>query len=295
MQILDLTQLLMLAVLWSSSFLFLRIAAPVLGPIWLIEFRVLIASLVLLPILSRLGLLYEIRRNLKLLFILGLINSAIPFSLFAFSAISLPSGFNSILNATTPLFGIIVASLWLQEKFSKIRVVGFILGFVGVIILISPKVSAETPEFFGAILAGLLGASMYAIAAVYIKQRLAAVSPLAITTGSQLCAALILLPGLPLTIPQKIPTAIVILSVLALALFSSVWAYLLYFRLIKNIGATKTLTVAYLIPLFSILWGAILLQETVTFSMLLGCSLILLGTAIANDFLLIILSKQDKI
>ena len=283
MRLSDMAELLLLAALWGGSFLFMRIAAPVLGPVWLIEFRVLLAGLVLLPILARLNLLHQVRGNLMPLVVVGCLNSAIPFVLLAFASVSLPAGFTSILNATAPLFGTIVASLWLKENVTPPRIIGFILGFTGVVILVGWKALEATPAFFIAVLAGLLAALMYAIAAPYIKQSLAGVPSLVVTTGSQLGAACIFLPVLPFTVPQQIPPFGVIVSVVALALLSTALAYILYFRLIQNIGSTKALTVAYLIPLFAILWGAIVLQETVTVSMMLGCGLILLGTAIAND------------
>ncbi|NDJ19049.1 DMT family transporter [Myxacorys almedinensis] len=279
---LDIAELLLLAALWGGSFLFMRIAAPVLGPIWLIELRVLLAGLILLPILVRLNLWHEVRRNWISLFIVGCINSAIPFALLAFSSISLPAGFTSILNATAPLFGTIVASVWLKERLTITRMIGFILGFVGVIILMGWKTITATSAFVMAVSAGLLAAFMYAIAAPYIRQKLAGVPSLVVATGSQLGAAFLLLPALPFTIPQQAPTTIIIVSVLGLALLSTAFAYILYFRLIQNIGSTKALTVTYLIPLFAMLWGAVLLKEAVTTSMILGCSLILLGTAIAN-------------
>jgi drug/metabolite transporter (DMT)-like permease len=279
---LEIAELLLLAALWGGSFLFMRIAAPVLGPIWLIELRVLLAGLALLPILVRLNLWHEVRRNWISLFIVGCINSAIPFALLAFSSLSLPAGFTSILNATAPLFGTIVAAVWLKERLTITRIIGFILGFVGVIILVGWKTITATPAFIMAVSAGLLAAFMYAIAAPYIKQKLAGVPSLVVATGSQLGAAFLLLPALPFTIPQQAPTAIIIVSVLGLALLSTAFAYILYFRLIQNIGSTKALTVTYLIPLFAMLWGTVFLKEAVTTSMILGCSLILLGTAIAN-------------
>jgi drug/metabolite transporter (DMT)-like permease len=279
---LDIAELLLLAALWGGSFLFMRIAAPVLGPIWLIELRVLLAGLALLPILVRLNLWHKIRRNWISLFSVGCINSAIPFALLAFSSISLPAGFTSILNATAPLFGTIVASVWLKERLTITRMIGFILGFVGVIILVGWKTITATPGFVMAVLTGLLAACMYAIAAPYIRQKLAGVPSLVVTTGSQLGAAFLLIPALPFTIPQQAPTTIIVVSVLGLALVSTAFAYILYFRLIQNIGSTKALTVTYLIPLFAMLWGAVFLKEAVTTSMILGCSLILLGTAIAN-------------
>ncbi|WNZ24787.1 DMT family transporter [Leptolyngbya sp. NK1-12] len=283
MKISDIAELLLLAALWGGSFLFMRIAAPVLGPVWLIEFRVLLAGLVLLPLLLRLNYLHQLRQNLVPLSVVGSINSAIPFLLLAFASVSLPAGFTSILNATAPLFGTIVAAVWLKERLTPTRMVGFGLGFAGVVILIGVPPIAATSAFLVAVLAGLLAALMYAIAAPYIKRSLADVPSLVVTTGSQLGAAVLLLPALPFTIPQQIPSFTVVMAVIALALLSTAFAYILYFRLIQNVGSTKALTVTYLIPLFAMLWGAIILQEAVSLSMLIGCGFVLLGTAIAND------------
>ena len=287
MRISDIVELLLLAALWGGSFLFMRIAAPVLGPVWLIEFRVLLAGLVLLPLLVRFNLLREVRRKLMPLVVVGWINSAVPFLLLAFASVSLPAGFTSILNATTPLFGTVVAAVWLKEKLTPARMIGFVLGFIGVVILVGWKAIEATPHFFMAVLAGLGAALIYAIAAPYIKQNLAGVPSLVVTTISQLSAALLLLPALPFTVPQQTPSVTVVMAVIALALFSTAFAYILYFRLIQNLGSTKALTVTYLIPLFAILWGAIVLGETITASMIWGCGFILLGTAIANDLLLL--------
>ena len=294
MKRLELATLLLLGALWGGSFLFMRIAAPILGPIWLIESRVLLASLALLPILIRLNLWHEVRQHWTSLFIVGCINSAIPFSLLAFASISLPAGFTSILNATTPLFGTIIAFVWLKEYLSMVRIIGFVLGFIGVVILIGWKAVSATPAFIVAVSAGLLAASTYAIAAPYIKQKLAGVPSLAVTVGSQLGAAIVLLPLLPFNIPEQPITKEIVVSVLGLALLSTAFAYTLYFQLIQNVGATKALTVAYLIPLFAMLWGALFLNEAITLPMILGCGLILLGTAIANDLLTGILSNNLK-
>ncbi len=283
MSILKFAELLLLAALWGGSFLFMRIAAPVLGPVWLIELRVLITGLALLPFLIRLNLWGEVQRHWRSLLVVGCINSAIPFSLLAFASISLPAGFTSILNATTPLFGTIVAFVWLQEKLTITRIIGFILGFLGVMILMGWQAVKLTPTFVMALLAGLLAALAYAIAAPYVRQKLTGVHSLAATVGSQLGAAFLLLPALPFTTPPKPITTNVLIAVLALALLSTAFAYLLYFRLIQTIGSTKALTVTYLIPLFAMLWGLLFLNETISSPMILGCSLILLGTAIAND------------
>lgn len=283
MKLSDILELLLLAALWGGSFLFMRIAAPVLGPVWLIEFRVLLAGLVLLPILVRLKLAGEIRRRFIPLLVVGCLNSAIPFLLLAFASVSLPAGFTSILNGTAPLFGTIVAFTWLHERLTPSRLLGFVLGFVGVVILVGWKTLETTSNVLIAIVAALLAALMYAIAAPYIKQNLVGVPSLVVTTGSQLGAALVIIPALPFTLPQQTPSASVVMSVLALAVLSTAFAYILYFRLIQNVGSTKALTVTYLIPLFAMLWGALVLGEAITSSMILGCGLVLLGTAIAND------------
>ncbi|MGF1538644.1 MAG: DMT family transporter [Elainellaceae cyanobacterium] len=135
MKLSDVAELLLLAALWGGSFLFMRIAAPVLGPAWLIELRVLLAGLALLPILMRLGLLGHLRQRWMPLLVVGCINSALPFVLLAFVSLSLPAGVTSILNATAPLFGTVVAAIWLKERLTYPRVAGLVLGFVGVVIL----------------------------------------------------------------------------------------------------------------------------------------------------------------
>lgn len=281
----DVMELLLLAALWGASFLLMRMAAPVLGPVWLIEMRVLLAGLVLLPMLARWNLLSELRKHVRALLVVGGINSALPFVLYAFASVSLPAGFTSVLNATAPLFGTIVAAIWLREKVTPVQLVGLGLGFVGVVILVGWQGIAMTPAIGLSVVAGLGAAMMYAIAAPFIKQYLAGVSPLVVTTGSQLSAALLLLPVLPLTVPAQVPPWNIVAYTIALSLFSTAFAYLLYFRLIQRVGSTKALTVTYLIPVFAMVWGAIVLQEAVTLAMVLGCGLVLLGTAIANDTL----------
>ncbi len=283
MSVQNFLKLLLLAAIWGSSFLFTRIAAPEWGPIWLIELRVLIAGLTLLPLIFKLGLWPQIQQYWRALFILGMLNSALPFCLLAFASLSLSAGFTAILNATTPLFGLWIVIIWLQETLSMPRLVGFAIGFVGVVLLVGWQEMPLTLSKGIAITAGLLAALLYAIVAPYIQQQFSGVSALVVTAGSQLSAAVSLFPVLPFSIPSQIPSVKAILSVIALALLSSVLAQMLYFHLIKVMGPSKTLTVAYLVPIFAMLWGALVLREAVTISMVLGGGLILLGTAIAND------------
>ena len=279
----DIAELLLLSALWGGSFLFMRIAAPVLGPGWLIELRVLIAGIALLPLLLRLRSRSVIRAHLQPLFLVGVLNSALPFLLLAFASVSLPAGYTSILNATTPLFGMVIAAVWYQEKLTPERLLGLGLGFVGVVILIGWQTLSMTTTVIASIVAGLLAAVAYAVAAPYAKRQLTGVSPLVTTTVSQLSAAVALFPLLPFTVPSVMPSAQVVLVVLALAILSTAFAYILYFRLIQNVGSSKALTVTYLVPAFAMVWGWLVLREPITFAMAIGCGLILLGTAIVND------------
>ncbi len=296
----DVATLLLLAALWGGSFLFMRVAAPVLGPVWLIEIRMMLAGLALLPglILTQAkasaqatnfkhsaaqALWSKVRPNIWPLLIVGIFNSALPFTLLAFASVVLPTGFTSILNATSPLFGAGVAAIWLSEQFTLNRLIGMALGFAGVVVLIGWKSFEATPIFVMACVASLTAAMMYAVSAPYIRHRLSGVSPLMITTVSQLCAAIVLLPALPFTVPQAFPNATVVLSVLALALFSTSLAYLLYFRLIQSVGSTQALSVIFLVPMFAMLWGRLFLAEPITAAMVFGCGLVLLGTAFANN------------
>ena len=281
MKLADLFELLLLAAVWGASFLFMRIAAPVLGPVLLIELRVLIAGFTLLLVAIRFGLISEIKTNIIPLLIVGCINSAIPFLLFAFASLYLPAGFSSILNATAPLFGTLIAGLWLREKLTIVQFIGLVIGFAGVTILVGWTKIPVTTNFIRAIAAGLIAPLSAAMAALYAREKLLGVNPIAVATGSLLGATIILLPVTPWFLPDRFPSLTIILVTIALSLFSTALAYVIYFRLISRIGASKSLIVAYLIPLFAMFWGTLILGEPITISMILGCGLILSGTAIA--------------
>jgi len=228
-RILDIATLLLLAALWSGSQYF-----KVLDFICHCEGGAVFPEDIVFA-LRRAPI--RRHRNLIPLVVVGCINSAVPFSLLAFASVSLPAGLTSILNATAPLaLSRFSASVWLKEKLTATRMIGFVLGFV--VILVGWKVIAATPTFFLAVSAGLFAALMYAIAAPYIKQNLVGVPSLVVTTGSQLSAAFLLLPALPFTVPQHIPPIAVVVAVFALAMLSTAFAYILYFRLIQKIGST---------------------------------------------------------
>lgn len=187
------------------------------------------------------------------------------------------------MNATVPLFGVLLVLLGInKEKLSWAQIGGFVLGFSGVGILLGWHTSTTSPYFWLAVLASLAAALLYAISATYIKSHLAGVSAVVIAAGSQLAASLFFLPFLPFTIPDALPSLKAILALIALAIFSTALAYLMYFRLIRVLGAARAVTVTYMIPLFAMIWGSLLLDEPITWDMITGCVVILIGTALAN-------------
>jgi drug/metabolite transporter (DMT)-like permease len=278
----DVTDLIALAALWGGSFLFMRIAAGPFGPAPLIALRVGLAAVALLPLLAVRGELADLRRHARPIFVIGIMNSALPFCLFAYAVLSVSAGFAAILNATAPLFAALVAYLWIGEKLTPLRVAGLAVGFIGVIVLVWDKASFHPGGSGYAIAAGLAASLCYGISASYTKRRLNGVSPLAIATGSQVAAAIVLSPFAVLLRPAQWPAPGVWGSVLALAIGCTAVAYILYFRLIVHVGPSKAIAVTFLIPVFGMIWGAMFLDEVPTLSMLAGCAIILFGTALAT-------------
>ena len=273
--------LILLAALWGGSFLFMRIAAPVLGPVWLIELRVLLAGLVLLPLVLQRGQLSILRREWRLLLGVGCLNAAAPFTLLAYASLELTAGMTSILNATVPIFAAVWAFAFAAESLDLRRGLGVGLGFFGVVVLVGiPGNGGNAPLL--SVLAGLLAAASYVVAANLAKRQLTHVPGIVFVTGSQLGAAVVLMPGLAFFPVPAEPGWVVIGSVVALAVLSTSLAFLIYFRLIQEAGPLRTLTVTYLIPVFAIALGGLLLDEPLTLNMLLGGVMILAGVALAN-------------
>lgn len=281
----DLIDLLVLGAIWGASFLFMRVAAPEFGAVPLIAARVGIAALFLIAVLARRGGLAHLSPNAARLTFLGAINSAIPFSLFAYAVLSVTAGFAAVLNSTAPLFGALVAFIWLRDRPAPTRIAGLVVGFVGVLILVWGRVSVRDDGGGAAVLAGLTAAVLYGISANYAKKRLSDIDPLVIATGSLIAATVLLLPLAFYAWPQTSPSQASWVSAVLLAVICTGIAYILYFRLLSRIGPSKTLAVTYLIPAFGVLWGHLFLHEPVTASMLVGCAVILLGTTLATGML----------
>lgn len=281
----DLMDLLLLAALWGGSFLFMRLGAGEFGPVALAAVRVAGASALLLPLLAWRQGLADLRQHWRPVVLVGITNSALPFLCFSYAALSISAGLASIFNATTPLFGALIAWLWLRDRLTAPRVLGLAIGFAGVLWLAWDKASFKPGGTGWAIVACLGATVLYGFSASFTKKHLAGVPALALATGSQLAATTLLVPLSLWWLPATPPSAKAWLSAAALAVLCTAVAYILFFRLIARIGAARAISVTYLIPVFAVLWGAVLLGESLTLVMVLGCGVILLGTALATGML----------
>jgi drug/metabolite transporter (DMT)-like permease len=285
----DLAELFGLAAIWGGSFLLMRVAAPAFGAIALAGLRVIGAALYLLVIVALRREWPALRRHWRPLLIVGFTNSALPFALFSHAALSITAGLSSIFNAATPLFAAAIAWLWLKDPLSPSRIVGLLIGFAGVFGLAwsnaSVKTGADDLSSVLAVLACVVASISYGFSANYTKQRLSGVSPMAVAAGSQVGAALILIGPTLWLWPASMPDAAAWSHVALLAVLCTGVAYLLYFRLIANVGPSNAITVTFLVPAFAVAWGALLLGELVTTPMLIGCGVILFGTSLATGLL----------
>lgn len=291
--------LLLLAALWGGSFLFMRLSAPDFGPVAMAALRVAGAALFLLPLLARRGQVALLWRYARPLLVVGTFNSALPFALFGFAALHLTGGLSAIFNAATPLFGAAIAWLWLHQRLAGWKLAGLLLGFAGVAALALAKAAslsaagtatagAAAPGLGGpdwAIAACLLAPLMYGFSANYARQALSGVPPLVVATGSQFYAAVVLALPAAWLWPQAAPSAAAWLALIAMAVLCTGVAYILYFRLIAQAGAGYAMAVTYLVPAFAVLWGALVMAEAVTPTMLAGCAVIMVGTALATGVL----------
>jgi drug/metabolite transporter (DMT)-like permease len=291
----ELSALLLLAALWGASFLFYRITVPSLGTFLTVALRVLIAAFALL-IYARVAKQHLTLRQYALKFlVLGLLNAVIPYALIAWAELRLTASLASILNATTPLFTAIATSIYLGEKYTPKRLLGFPLGILGVAILVGWSPQGLSLFVILSMVAILLASLSYGIATVYAKTQFKGVSSLTMATGQQLGATLWLFIPAGVTLPQTFPSATVVFSVLALALFCTALAYLLYFFLVTNVGPVKTVSVTYLVPVFGTLWGLLFLREHVTLSMIVGLFIILSSVVFINDVKLPKLLARDSL
>ena len=289
-------EFLLLGALWGGSFLFMRLANQELGALPTVGVRVAIASVFLLCVLFLRGHGTALRQHWRKLLFIGTLNSGLPFACFSFALLSISTGLSSILNATAPMFGALVAWAWLGDRPDRSRVLGLLVGFAGIALLAWDKASFR-PDASGqasgwAVLACLLACLCYGISASYTKRHLAGVPSLVAATGSQMGATLALAAPTLWLWPAQAPSRQAWLALLAVGIFCTGLAYILYFRLIERVGPAKAMTVTFLVPVFALLYGGLFLQEQLTWHMLLCGVVVVLGTALSTGLVRLSLSGR---
>ncbi len=278
-------RLLVLAALWGASFLLMRLGAADFGPVALAAVRVTGAAIFLVPIMLWQRQAATLRGHWLDVFVIGITNSALPFLFFSYAALSMPAGLSAVFNATSPLFGALIAWAWLGDRLTASRVMGLALGFGGVAWLVASRGGLTGGPVEGTALAtaACLGGTLcYGFAASYTKRRLQGVPSIAVAAASQVTAAAVL------AVPAFLmwPTAPISVNAWAMAAVLAIActgvAYAIYFRLIAEVGPAQAISVTFLIPLFAMLWGGLLLGESVSATMLLSCATILAGTGLTT-------------
>lgn len=289
----------LLALIWGASFLFIKVAVEDVSPATVVFGRLAFAVATLLVIIAaRPALGAGWRRYWRLGLLIGVVNSVLPYLLITWGETRIASGIASILNATTPLFTVVLAHFWMtagHEVLTWRRSVGVVLGFLGVAVLIGP----ETLRFGGSgmnaalgELAVLIAAAAYGVGAL-LSKRYAGSAPLVGPLTMQGAALVVMLPiALLWDPPTHLPSLAALGSMAALGILGTAVAYLLYFYLINHIGPTRTSLVTYLLPCTALLWGALLLGEQVHWYALAGLALVLLGTMLTNGTLNSLLKRR---
>jgi drug/metabolite transporter (DMT)-like permease len=285
----DTADLLLLAALWGASFLFMRLGAAEFGPVALAFVRVAGAALLLVPLMLLKQQSGAWRTHGRAIAGIGIINSALPFLLYAVAALALTTALLSVFNATVPIWGALIAWLWLKDRLSASRWLGLAIGVAGVVGLGWGKADFTAGEHGVSAAIGVaacLGATaLYGLGANVSRRWLQGLPPLAVAAGSQAAATLALLVPAALWWPAVNPGATAWAAAIALSVLCTGLAYVLFFRLIARTGAATATSVTFLIPAFALLWGFLALGEVPTGAMLVGCAVILLGTALATGLL----------
>lgn len=278
----DFSILLLLAFAWGASFLFMRIASPEFGPVVTTELRVTLAASALLLYAAVTRRKLGIWRYWKQFLVLGAINAALPFTLICMAELHLSASLAAILNATTPMFAALAAWGTQQEKPGLAKSVGLVIGLVGVAVLVGWSPVPLSGKMLLSVFFSLGAALAYGIGGLYASRVGRGLAPLALAAGQQLGAAVVLLPLSVIFAPREMPSPAAVFSVLGLAFICTSVAYLLYFYLIQSVGAVKTVSVTFLVPVFGLMWGVIFLNEPVYANTIAGLAIILVSVTLVN-------------
>ena len=285
MSIIQLGALFTLGALWGASFIFIRIAVEPFGPVFLMFVRVTITALILLGYTSFRGIRLNIRGHWRRFLVLGLLGSALPFTLIAWSELTLTGSMAAILNSATPLFTALMAAVALGERLTVYKLIGALLGIVGVTITVGGSPLTMDSAFILATLASLGAALSYAVGGVFAKRAFQGLSNMSMSTGQLIGATVILAPVSAFDLPQEVPSAAAIGAFLALVIACTAFAYQLYYYLIISAGPTKALTVTLLVPVFGVLWGALLLHEPISPGMIVGLVIVLFSVGLVTGMI----------
>lgn len=272
-------ELVVLGAIWGASFMFMRVAAPAFGAFALVEVRLGLGALVLLPFLWAARASFPLRLWPKLALI-GAINSAVPFLLFAWAAERAPAGVGAICNAMTVLFTALVGALFFGERIGLARSLTLVVGFAGVVVLASARIAGA--EVGPAVAAGTGAALLYGVGINLVRRHLAGLPAAAVAAATLSCASLLVLPFAIAHWPQQMPDAQDWLSAALLGVVCTGLAFVMYYRLIARIGAGRASTVTYLVPLFGVAWAWWLLHEALTLRMAIAGVLILGSVAMSQ-------------
>ena len=285
MSIIQLGALFTLGALWGASFIFIRIAVEPFGPVFLMFVRVTTTALILLGYASLRGVRLNIRGHWRRFLVLGLLGSALPFTLIAWSELTLTGSMAAILNSATPLFTALMAAVALGERLTVYKLTGALLGIVGVTITVGGSPLTMDSAFILATLASLGAALSYAVGGVFAKRAFQGLSNMSMSTGQLIGATVILAPVSAFDLPQEVPPAVAIGAFLALVIACTAFAYQLYYYLIISAGPTKALTVTLLVPVFGVLWGALLLHEPISPGMIVGLVIVLFSVGLVTGMI----------
>ena len=274
-------ELTILGAIWGASFLFMRVSAREFGALPLVEIRLALGALILLPILWK-GYTHFNRKHVLPLIFVSAINTAIPFSLFAWAAQRAPAGIGAITNATAVMWTALVAFVVFKEQISKRRAFGLLVGFIGVAVLASGK-TAGGSSVWSAALAGTFAGFLYGIGGNLIRRQFPGIPSGAVASATLVCASLLLAPFAIASWPQGAIPMHSWVSAVLLGVLCTGTAYFIYFRLIYRVGAARAVTVTYLVPLFGVVWAWIVLGEPLTPSMAIAGALILGGVALSQQ------------
>jgi drug/metabolite transporter (DMT)-like permease len=278
----DVSVLLALAAMWGIRFMFMRVVAPAIGWAWAADLRVAIGAALIGTILLFQRQPLHLARDWHHYALIGLINSAVPFALFAVAALHIPAAYSAIGNATAPLWGAMLALALGTEAVTRRKAAGLLLGLVGVAITSGAGTVGLTATTIAAFVGTLVAALLYAIAGIWMKTRARHIEPMALGCGSQLAATLWLLPALPFATPAQVDwSPVLVLCIIGSGVISTGLPYVLYFPLMRRIGVTRAMTVTFLVPCFAIAWAWLLLGERVGIGTIAGVVLVLAGVKLA--------------